>query len=47
MSGVEQLKKAQETGMTVEGLYHQSIITESQLEEAQKALTYIWNGLNG
>ena len=45
MSGVEQLKKAQETGMTVEGLYHQSLITESQLEEAQKALTYIWNTL--
>ena len=45
MSGMEQLKKAQQTGMTIEGLYHQQIITESQLEEAQKALTYIWNTL--
>lgn len=45
MSGVEQLKKAQETGMTIEGLYHQQLITGSQLEEAQKALTYIWNTL--
>lgn len=45
MSGVQQLQKAQETGMTIEGLYHQQLITESQLEEAQKALTYIWNTL--
>lgn len=45
MSGMDQLQKAQQTGMTIEGLYKQSIINSNQVQEAQMALMYIWNTL--
>lgn len=45
VQGMASLEKAFQQGMTIEGLYHQGIITKDQSEQAKLALTYLWNTL--
>lgn len=45
VQGMASLEKAFQQGMTVEGLYHQGVITKDQSEQAKLALTYLWNTL--
>lgn len=45
VQGMASLEKAFQSGMTIDGLYHQGVITKDQTEQAKLALTYLWNTL--
>jgi hypothetical protein len=42
VAGLEQLSEASKQGMTVDGLYRNRLISETQFAEAQMALNYLW-----